>query len=425
MNQFLTFILLILLTGCSSSYYSLVDYNDITCLSLVDRDGFTTTVQTKDRLQQYAGVDFLTPQAYQKVMCIYRRDQNGNVPAFVTSYYENGQISQYLDLVNSRAFGSYQEWYENGKLKLSAQVVGGDGDLSEAAAKTWVFDGPCEAWDKLGNLEATIYYDKGSLEQESLYYHPSGQIQKRVPYHLGEICGRAEIYDQSNKVIETADYEAGLLHGPSQRFFDDGALAAEEHFERGRLITARYYNRLGEIVAHIDKGYGFQARVEGDRVLQLFEYRNGRPEGIVKTYDDHGRLNNVLHIKDGKKHGEEIVYYTAPVGVSILQPKLSIVWNADRVHGIVRTWYSNGTMESQREMANNKRNGLATAWYRNGNVMLMEEYDHDRLVKGEYFKRGERRAESKVADGTGTATLYDSDGNLAQKVHYYHGHVLD
>lgn len=424
MKNFLVLVV-IFLTGCHSGYYQFVDYDQISCLSLVDRDGFTTTVQTKERLDQYAGVDFLTPQSYQKVMCIYRRDNSGNVPAFVTSYYPNGQVCQYLELVNARAQGCYQEWHENGRLKVSGQIIGGEGDLTDAAAKTWIFDGCCQAWTNTGQLEATIQYQLGALEGESIYYHANGQVKKRISHRQNIVEGTSETYNDCGTLVERANYRQGLRDGISERFNDSGDLIAEESYSAGRLLNASYYNDQGQVVAKIENGHGYQAQLENGVVRQLFEFRNGLPEGEVKLYDQEGRLVNRLHVKNGKKHGEELVYYPAPVGTQVLQPKLSIMWFDDKIHGLVKSWYADGTMESQRELSNNVRNGLATAWYRNGSVMLMEEYDHDKLVKGEYFKRGERRPESKIADGTGIATLYDADGNLAQKVHYYHSHILD
>ena len=60
-------------------------------------------------------------------------------------------------------------------------------------------------------------------------------------------------------------------------------------------------------------------------------------------------------------------------------------------------------------MVNNKRNGLATAWYRDGSLMLIEEYNHDRLFKGEYYKKGERTPYTEIVEGHGIATLYDGD----------------
>ncbi len=107
------------------------------------------------------------------------------------------------------------------------------------------------------------------------------------------------------------------------------------------------------------------------------------------------------------------------------QPQLLITWNDDIIHGVTKTWYPNGIQESQREIADNLKNGMATAWYRDGSIMLMEEYDNDRLVKGQYFKRGQRNPESHVQDGSGIASLYDADGRLLRRVTYFHGRPLD
>ena len=44
---------------------------------------------------------------------------------------------------------------------------------------------------------------------------------------------------------------------------------------------------------------------------------------------------------------------------------------------------------------------MATAWYRDGSIMLMEEYDNDRLVKGQYLSavNAIRSPTSKMAVG--------------------------
>ena len=95
------------------------------------------------------------------------------------------------------------------------------------------------------------------------------------------------------------------------------------------------------------------------------------------------------------------------------------------MQGVAKTWYDNGVQESKREMSNNIKNGILTAWYRDGNLMLIEEYQQDKLVKGEYFRRGERHAISCVKDGGGTVTLFDAEGNFTCKVTYEEGVPID
>ena len=93
----------------------------------------------------------------------------------------------------------------------------------------------------------------------------------------------------------------------------------------------------------------------------------------------------------------------------------------ERFKDIVKTWYPNGSPESQREMANNAKNGVLTAWYRDGNLMMIEEYENDKLVRGDYFKKEERIPVSQVIGGKGTVTIFDADGHFVQKIAYVNG----
>ena len=418
-------LLLLLIAGCNP-YYLSGPPCDLVAISLVDQDGISTTIQTPERLLRYSHVDFLTPQTYQKVMCIYHRDENGDIPASITSYYPTGQVKQYLDVLNARALGDYREWHENGILKLECSVVGGLGDLTDEAIKTWNFDGTAQSWDDCGKLLAAVQYEKGSLEGASFYYYPNGQVRRQATFRRNLAEGLEESFDTCGQLIEISTFVKGVKEGRSARYWSDGRLAAEETYRQGNLIDGRYLTNSGELISTLSEGKGFRALYDEVAVRQLVEYRNGIPEGEVKLLERDGRLSTLFHVKNDKRHGEEILYYPYAPGSGIApRPRISLTWYEDKIHGLVKTWYENGSMESQRELTNNLRNGLATAWYRDGGVMLMEEYDHDKLVKGEYFKSGERHAESRVTDGNGVATLYDGHGNLVHKVHYYHGYVLD
>lgn len=120
---------------------------------------------------------------------------------------------------------------------------------------------------------------------------------------------------------------------------------------------------------------------------------------------------------DGKKTGEEIEYYPNTPN----QPKIALSWHEDILHGPVKTWYENGTLESQREFHNNKKEGLSFAWYKNGSLLCVEEYEDDRLIKGSYFKKNDKNPVSKIEEGKGVATLYSSEGLFLKKIVYEKG----
>ena len=76
------------------------------------------------------------------------------------------------------------------------------------------------------------------------------------------------------------------------------------------------------------------------------------------------------------------IYYTEE---KERQPKLYMQWQKGVIHGKCRSWYPNGNLESEREMCENKKNGIASAWYEDGSLMFIEEYHCDILQSGSYY----------------------------------------
>ena len=140
------------------------DLSHVTSINIIDRNGMSETISSKERLSAFDKTDFLTPQPYQKVLRLYGRSENGDVRARITSYHPNGQVKQYLEAANNRAHGVYKEWFANGQRKVEAFVIGGMADLNTQAEASWLFDGTSLAWDEEGHLLAKIFYQKGDLE---------------------------------------------------------------------------------------------------------------------------------------------------------------------------------------------------------------------------------------------------------------------
>jgi antitoxin component YwqK of YwqJK toxin-antitoxin module len=414
-SLFVTLFLLILAAGCNR--YGCSDpCPKLVTINLIDQNGVSETISNEDRLAQYSNVDFLAPQPFKKVLRVYKRNDQGEIIACITSYYPNGQVQQYLDLVNGRAFGTYRSWHENGSRKIEATVIGGDADLSTGCEKSWIFNGLATAWDINGCMQAQFSYAKGKLQGDSLYYHTNGALWKKLPFKDGVLNGCEEIFLDDGSLMQTTTYLLGEKQGDSQRYWYGGAIAAEECYVSGKLMEGSYYNKCSEKIAEIKCGVGFKAIFCKDTLNELQEYSEGVQRGRVELFDTRGERYKLYHIKDGQKDGEEIDFYPGSI-----QPKLSIFWSDGKIHGISRTFYPKGTVESQREMAANKKNGILSAWYSDGNLMMIEEYDRDKLVKGEYYKRGDYFPVSTVLDGRGTGSFYDSEGIFMRKVTYRNG----
>jgi antitoxin component YwqK of YwqJK toxin-antitoxin module len=422
-KQFLVILLLLLCVTLSSAKRGSSKRSrslPLTSVHLVDRNGFSETISHKDRLNQLQQIDFLKSQPYQKVLRIYARDSKGDLRSLVTSYHPNGNPKQFLEILNGRAFGKYFEWHENGTMSLSTYIIGGTADITAAAERTWIFHGKSYAWNEEGHLLAEIQYSQGDLEGYAIYYHPSGQIWKRIPYHKNQIEGVVEIYKETEELLQQITYVQGVKKGTSLRYWDGNQLASQEEYEQGLLNHGKFFDKKGELISEVKGGHGYRAIFGKESISELQEYQNGILEGEVRVFNGAGFLKRVYHIKNGIKHSEEIEYYDQILCDSP-QQKLSFYWSEGKIQGLVRTWYRNGVMESQREMANNMKTGVATAWYSDGNLMLIEEYEKDKLIRGDYFKKGEKFPVSQVIDGKGVVTLFDANGHFSQKIQYANG----
>lgn len=393
----------------------------LTMLHLIDRNGMTETLQTKERLEQYQNTDFLKSQPYQKVMRNYAKNKRGETLSLITSYYPNGQIKQYLELINNSAYGPYWEWHENGQPKLHAFVIGGMGDLGPTSERSWLFEGISKAWSEDGTLLCEIPYEKGIMSGVSVYYHSSGYINKKIPLKEGKIEGCLEKYEKGGALLESISYKDGKRDGQSTILYPGGNKAALETYKEGALMTGVYFDKEGIEIAEVEEGLGKQALFEMGRLQEIRTINEGIPEGEVLQYDDAGLLICKYHIKDGEKNGEETEYYPYKRGKEP-KPRLMVSWYQDKIQGVVKTWYPNGRQESKREMSDNKKNGWLTAWYEDGAIMMIEEYDADVLKKGTYFKKGEKTPVSEIREGKGVATLFDSQGNYLKKITYQQGH---
>lgn len=419
MKKFLITLTLALLTGCGYSP-GRVDSDKMVSINIIDHNGMSETINSKERLGAFEKTDFLSPQPYQKVLRVYGREKNGDVHSCITSYHPNGQLKQYLEAVNNRACGPYKEWHPNGSLKIAATVIGGVADINTHAEQSWLFDGVNRAWDQDSHLIVEVHYSKGELQGETIYYHPNGQIWKLCPYDKGKLHGTTKIYLANGHLFQTVDYQEGEKEGNAIRYWDGKEVAFQERYAKGLLVEGRYYDCQGRKVSSILNGYGERALFGKKEIHELQEFQNGIQEGRVKIYDDSQNLVSTYSIKKGEKEGDEINYFSLSD-----QPKLLLTWHEGVLQGPVKTWYENGQIESQREMSNNLKQGFLTAWYRNGALMLLEEYDHDKLIKGEYYRMGEKIAVSQIEKGKGIATLFNPEGNFSRKVYYQDGKPIE
>lgn len=419
MIQYGFFLCLALLYSCSSKT-STDQSESVISMQIIDRNGFTETISNKDRIESFQTTNFLTAQPFQKVLRVFGRNLSGQSTSKITSYHDNGQLWQYLEAVDGRAHGIYREWFSNGTQKIEANLAEGVADIHDIAQATWIFHGACKVWEEQGKLIAEFHYEKGVLDTPARYFFPCGKLQKIIPYEEGEIHGVMQTFDKEGNVVEEIPYFKGEKEGKAVAYWNLSQILSTETFVQGRLSDAAYFDPWGNCVAEVHNGKGKQAQFKEGRLDVLFSIENGIIEGEIQIFNLNGSLHSSYVIRDGKKHGEEWEYYPSEKGEDP-KPKLCVHWNEDKIQGQVKTWYPSGKMESQREVNGNKKQGTAFSWFKNGDLMLIEEYENELLVKGTYYKPGDKRAISKIESGKGTASLYTSEGIFLRKVSYEKG----
>lgn len=416
----LGFILLCLIfAGCHNTTQ---DHDPLSLIQIQDRNGLTETISHKERLAVHETTNFLESQPYKKVLRVYK--SQGKNSSIITTYHPNGTLYQYLEAQELRANGAYREWFSNGQQKIEAKVIGGTADLSDGVQDDWVIDGFSKVWNEQGNLVASIEYSKGSLEGKSLYYFPNGQLQKELFFKNNQLSGTSYEYTSEGELISATEYSKGIKEGKSIGYFSKNREAWDEKYQEGRLLRGSYCDLQGKLLSEVIDGFGFQARYF-DRALTLIEFHVGIPQGLVKEHTPSGDVLKTFYVKGGRKNGEEVEYFVPSPDPQNPRPKLSLHWKDNAIHGTVKTWYDNGQIQSEREYSLNQRTGPSLAWYNEGSLMMYEEYEEGRLIKGQYYKIHDKQPVSNIMNGSGIAVLYDESGKLLRKVIYLNGKPVE
>src|SRR3972149_7346238 len=96
-KAFLLCLLFLFLAGCKERTDR--DQTDLVSMQIIDRNGFSETIGSKERLSPYKKVDFLSSQPYQKVLRVFAKNHEGKSRSALSSYHPNGHIWQYLEIL--------------------------------------------------------------------------------------------------------------------------------------------------------------------------------------------------------------------------------------------------------------------------------------------------------------------------------------
>lgn len=190
-----------------------------------------------------------------------------------------------------------------------------------------------------------------------------------------------------------------------------------------------HFNAKNHIIAHWfnDKLHGEYRRyyqTRGSLCLYIIgTFQHGKRIGIFLTYYPSGNVESRrTYSSDGFI---EQSYYDSDQ----LRREFSIV--NDKLHGTIKKYRADGTLERSTPMCNGKKHGICMSYHPNGRVMVEREYHND--VKNgtarEYYDNGSLRMSGEYLDDQyhGTWKSYNLDGTLHREKEYnkgvFHGKV--
>jgi TonB family protein len=181
---------------------------------------------------------------------------------------------------------------------------------------------------------------------------------------------------------------------------------AKKHASYYRIIE-----KQGTIYTVVDYYLNGQIQMTG----QFFNKATEERTGDFKYYDSLGRMEQLTHYRENRRHGSSVTYY--PGG----QVKLTKDYEDDHLHGEYKEYYENGAMRAEAQFVHGKLRGEAKRYGISGGLVLEMEIDKEGSgASRAFYVNGQPREEATFTEGfrSGNWKLYREDGSLETEKTY-------
>lgn len=189
--------------------------------------------------------------------------------------------------------------------------------------------------------------------------------------------GEYESVDEDGRKLCVV-YKGGQLNGPWKMFDAEGNLEASGTMKEGTLEGPFETYRNGILVSQV-------------------ELVAGVPHGVMKMFNDEGKLSSEVTFDHGVKQGEMITYHPNGQKASVT------VFKDDKKNGVMESFSEDGQLASRVNYKNDKLEGLSENFYTGGASGLLRSVNYT------------------DDEPDGTETLYDVNGKVVSQSVYDHG----
>ncbi|MFH0865011.1 MAG: hypothetical protein V1904_02365 [Bacteroidota bacterium] len=191
----------------------------------------------------------------------------------------------------------------------------------EVSVKNFKFNGPIKFFHNDSNMVLQGFMKNGLADSTFISYHISLENYKRESmksfFRNGLKEGEETEYNAKGVIIYLRHYKEGLLEGEYKHFNDYGNLVTSGIYKKGKKEEIWIENFIKEYYSVFSKykkdeliDYQWQAYYKDGKVFFEGKYdKDGRKQGIFKTYDTEGILKSTESYKNGKRNGYFTEYY--------------------------------------------------------------------------------------------------------------------
>ncbi len=366
-----------------------------------------------------------------------------------TYYYEGGAKSSEGYLRNGQPDGYWKSYYRNGNLK------------AEGNRENFKLDGPWIFYSEEGEKVVEINYEDGQknglrktfsegnvMKEETFVddklqgftreYFVTGELQREIPFVDGKEKGQGYEYEKDGRIITLLTYKNGVLtkkqsinrydkleqkQGLWMAFFDNRKLREEGPYVNGlKNGYWKYYQANGNlkrvekwVMGVLQENAQETAKIDVKRTINpqtgklAFKgaYRNGKPDGVHRNYDDEGNVESA-----------KIYDY----GVLLFE---GILDDQGRRQGKWKEYYPTGELKSEGEYKENLKVKKWVYYYIDGQIEQTGNYLRG-LTDGVwtwFYPNGEtwREEEYVVGDEDGPSIEYSDSGQVIAQGNYVEG----
>ncbi|GAB3668884.1 hypothetical protein GCM10028791_44100 [Echinicola sediminis] len=191
--------------------------------------------------------------------------ENGIISGIFKSYFENGQLKDEIHYLNGEQTGIKTEYFENGNKKFSITIS----QNPKGKLHSHYYEN--------GNLKSTeIYITKDERDGKWIRYYSNGQIQSEIEFINKEFFVQNCWKEDGTQILKNG---TGLYINENTYWEGFTQRIEQEYFE---------YKRHGK-----------QYTYNNNKLSLYQEMKEGKEQGITKSYDEDGNLEYEVVYEDG------------------------------------------------------------------------------------------------------------------------------